>query len=65
MPNPAIHMELEGSAELQEPLNFPWKRKAFPDLEKFTRDRRDFKRWHFKISYKFEADQDTLGLEKM
>ena len=57
-------MELEGSAESQKPLNLPQKRKALPDPEKFTRDRREFKQWHFEISHKLEADQDTLGPEK-
>ena len=56
LPNPAIHVELEGLAESQEPLNLPRKRKAFPDLEKFTGDRRDFKRWHFEILHKLKAD---------
>ena len=42
--------------ESQEPLNLPQKRKAFPDSEKFTRDRRDFKRWYFEILYKLEAN---------
>ena len=39
-----------------EPLNLPQKRKALPDLEKFTGDYRDFKRWHFEISHELEAD---------
>ena len=61
-PYPAIHVKLEGSAESQ--YNPPRKRKAFPDPEKFTGDRRDFRQWHFKVSHKLEADRDTLGPEK-
>ena len=57
-------MELEGLTELQEPQNLPRKRKAFPDPENFTKDRRDFRRWYFKISHKLKADRDTLGPEK-
>ena len=57
-PNPAIHVGPEGPADL---LNPPRKRKPLPDLEKFTGDRRDFKRWYFEISYKIEADRNTLG----
>ena len=38
---------------------------AFPDPEKFTGDRRDFKRWYFKVLYKLKADRDTLGPEKI
>ena len=58
-------MELKGSAKSQEPLNLPQKRKALPDPEKFTGDRRDFRQWHFEISHKLKADRNTLGLEKM
>ena len=63
-PNPAIHVELEGSAESRELHNPPRKQKALPDPEKFTGDRRDFRRWHFEISHKLKADRDTLGPEK-
>ena len=57
-PNPVIHIGPEGPADLLKP---PRKRKPLPDLEKFTGDRRDFRRWYFEISYKIEADRDTLG----
>ena len=57
-PNPVIHIRLEGPAD---PLDPPRKRKPLPDPEKFTGDRQDFKRWYFEISYKIEADRDTLG----
>ena len=60
-PNPAIHIKPEGPADLQDPLNPPRKRKPLPDPEKFTGDRRDFKRWYFEISHKIEADRDTMG----
>ena len=40
-PNPVIHVRPEGPAD---PLNPPRKRKSLPDPEKFTGDRRDFKR---------------------
>ena len=60
-PNPAIHIKPEGPADL---LNPPRKRKALPDPEKFTGDRRDFRRWHFKILQKLEADRDTFKPEK-
>ena len=63
-PNPAIHIKLKGSAESQKLHNPPRKQKALPDPEKFTGDRRDFKRWHFKVSHKLEADRDTLGPER-
>ena len=63
-PNPAIHVKLEGSAESREPHNPSQKQKALPDPEKFTRDRRDFRRWHFKVLHKLKADRDTLGPEK-
>ena len=43
-PNPAIHVELEGSAESQKPLNLPQKQKTLANPEKFTKDRRNFKR---------------------
>ena len=57
-PNPAIHVRPEGPAD---PLDLPRKRKPFPDPEKFIGDRRDFRRWYFEISYKIEADRNTLG----
>ena len=57
-------MELEGLAEPREPHNPLRKQKALPDPEKFTGDRRDFRRWHFKVLHKLEADQDTLRPEK-
>ena len=57
-PNPAIHVKPEGPAD---PLNPPRKRKPLPDPEKFTGDRRDFRRWYFEMSHKIEADRDTLG----
>ena len=57
-PNPVIHIGPEGPAN---PLNPPRKQKPLPDLEKFTGDRRDFKRWYFKISHKIKTDRDTLG----
>ena len=57
-PNPAIHVGPEGPADLLDP---PRKRKPLPDPEKFTGDRRDFRRWYFKISYKIKANRDTLG----
>ena len=57
-PNPAIHVRPEGPAD---PLDPPQKRKPLPDPEKFTGDRRDFRRWYFEISHKIEADRDTLG----
>ena len=60
-PNPAIHIKPEGPAD---PLNPPRKRKPLPDPEKFTRDRRDFKRWHFKVLHKLKANRDTLRPEK-
>ena len=60
--NPAIHIRPEGPADL---LNPPRKRKPFPDLEKFTGDRRDFKRWYFKIFYKIKVNRNTLGLLKI
>ena len=63
-PNPAIHVKLEGSAESQELHNPPQKQKTFPNPEKFTKDRRDFRRWYFKVSHKLEANRDTLGPEK-
>ena len=63
-PNPAIHVKVEGSAESRKLHNPPRKQKALPDPEKFTGDRRDFRRWHFKISHKLEANQDTLGPER-
>ena len=61
-PNPAIHIKPEGTAD---PLNPPQKRKPLPDPKKFTRNRRDFKRWYFKISYKIKANRNTLGPLKM
>ena len=61
-PNPVIHVEPEGPAD---PFNPPRKRKPLPDPEKFIRDRRDFKRWYFKISYKIKTDCNTLGLLKI
>ena len=57
-PNPAIHVRSEGPADSLDP---PRKRKPLPDPEKFTRDRRDFKRWYFEISYKIKANRDTLS----
>ena len=63
-PNPVIHIKPEGPADLQDPLNPPRKQKPLPDPEKFTGDRRDFKRWYFEISHKIEADRDTMGLLK-
>ena len=60
-PNPVIHIRPEGPADA---LNPPRKRKPFPNPEKFTGDRRDFKRWYFEISYKIKADRNTLGLLK-
>ena len=57
-PNPVIHIGPEGPAD---PLTPPRKRKPLSDPEKFTGDRRDFKRWYFKISHKIEADRDTLS----
>ena len=57
-PNPAIHVRPEGPAD---PLNPPWKQKPLPDLEKFTGDRRDFRRWYFEMFYKIEVNRDTLG----
>ena len=59
--NPAIRVEPEGPADLQDPLNSPRKWKPLPDPEKFTGDRRDFRRWYFEMSYKLEADRNTLG----
>ena len=56
--NPVIHVGPEGPAD---PLNPPRKRKPLPDPEKFTRDRRDIKRWYFEMSYKIEVNRDTLG----
>ena len=56
--NPAIHVGPEGSAD---PLDPPQKRKPFPDPEKFIKNRRDFKRWYFEMSYKIEVNRDTLG----
>ena len=61
-PNPVIHVGPEGPAD---PLDPPWKRKPLPDLEKFMGDRRDFRRWYFEMSYKIEADSNTLGPLKM
>ena len=61
-PNPVIYIGPEGPAD---PLDLPQKQKPFPDPEKFTGDRRDFKRWYFEMFYKFEADCDALGLLKM
>ena len=63
-PNPAIHIKPESPADLQDPLNPLRKRKPLPDPKKFTGDRRDFRRWYFKISYKIEADRNTMGLLK-
>ena len=63
-PNPVIHVEPKGSADLQDLLNPPWKRKPFPDPEKFMGDRRDFRRWYFEMFHKIEANRDTLGLLK-
>ena len=63
-PNPVIHVKLEGSAESREFYNPPRKQKALPDPEKFTGDRRDFRRWHFKVLHKLKADRDTLGPER-
>ena len=60
-PNPAIHIEPESPADLQDPLNPLRKRKPLPDPEKFTGDRRDFRRWYFEMSHKIEADRDTMG----
>ena len=60
-PNPAIYIKPEGLADLQDPLNPPRKQKPLPDREKFTGDRRDFKRWYFEMSHKIKADSDTLG----
>ena len=63
-PNPAIYIKPEGSADPQDPqdpLNPPQKQKPLPDPEKFTGDRRDFRRWYFKISHKIKANRDTLG----
>ena len=57
-PNPAIHIGLKGPAD---PLNPLQKRKPLPDPEKFTGDRRDFRRWYFEMSYKIKANRDTLG----
>ena len=57
-PNPVIHIRPEGPAD---PLNPPRKRKPLLDPEKFTRDRRDFKRWYFEIFYKIEANRNTLS----
>ena len=57
-PNPVIHVRPEGPAD---PLDPPRKRKPLPDPEKFMGDRRDFKRWYFEISYKIEANCDTLS----
>ena len=57
-PNLVIHVGPEGPADL---LNPPWKWKPFLDLEKFTGDRRDFRRWYFEISYKIEVNRDILG----
>ena len=65
LPNPAIHIKLKGLAESRELHNPPRKQKAFPDLEKFTRDRRDFKRWYFKVLHKLKANRDTLGPKKI
>ena len=61
-PNPVIHVSPEG---LADPLDPPRKRKPLPDLEKFTGDRRDFRRWYFKVLYKLEADRDTLRPERI
>ena len=55
---------MEGSADpqdSQDPLNPLRKQKPLPDPEKFTGDRRDFRRWYFEIFYKIKADRDTLG----
>ena len=60
-PNPAIHIKPEGSADLQDPLNPPQKRKPLPDPKKFTGNRRDFKRWYFEISHKIKANRNTIG----
>ena len=60
-PNPAIHVKPESPADLQDPLNPPRKQKPLPNPEKFTGDRRDFRRWYFEISHKIEADRDTMG----
>ena len=57
-PNPAIHVRPEGPAN---PLDPPRKRKPLPDPEKLMGDRRDFRRWYFKISYKIKANRNTLG----
>ena len=57
-PNPAIHIKPEGPANLLDP---PRKWKPFPDPEKFTGDRRDFRRWYFEMSYKIEVNRNTLG----
>ena len=57
-PNPVIHIRPEGPAD---PLDPPRKRKPLPDPEKFTGDRRDFRRWYFEISHKIEANRDILG----
>ena len=56
--NPVIHIGPEGPAD---PLNPLRKRKPPSDPEKFTGDRRDFRRWYFEISHKIEADHNTLG----
>ena len=61
-PNPVIHIRPKGPAD---PLNPLRKRKPLPDLEKFTGDRRDFKRWYFKISHKIKTNRNTLGPLKM
>ena len=58
-------MELKDLAELQELLNLPRKRKTLPDPEKFTGDRRDFRRWYFEVLHKLESDRNTFGPEKM
>ena len=57
-PNPVIYIGPEGPAD---PLNPLRKRKPLPDPEKFTGNRRDFRRWYFKMFYKIEANRDTLG----
>ena len=61
-PNPVIHVGPEGPADS---LDLPQKRKPLPDPEKFTGDRRDFRRWYFEMSHEIEADRDTLSPLKM
>ena len=63
-PNPVIHIKPEGPADPQDLLNPTRKWKPLPDLEKFTGDRQDFRRWYFEMSHELEAYCDILSLLK-